>query len=94
MSVKIFEDQKTGEVVIQTTCLTVEDYLFDLAEALHAVSSIEGDGALRVQQTLQRAMPVAFKLAGYKADEVREQRTLVCGNVSPEHCRMLADGGK
>jgi hypothetical protein len=43
---------------------------------------------------LKNAMPIAFKLSGYKADEVMEQRTLVCGAISPVACEEVACAGR
>jgi hypothetical protein len=90
--VKIFEDEKTGEIVVWTSCLSVEEFLTDLAPAMAGLNG--GDRELRLNLTLRKALPIAFKLAGYKADEVNEQRTLYCGVVSPEHCTVISKGGR
>jgi len=92
--VKIFEDEKSGEVIVWTSCLTVPDFLTELAPAMGEAMKRKGDADLRINQVLQRAMPIAFKLSGYKADEVRESRTLTCGNVSPDGCNVIGKGGK
>lgn len=91
--VRILEDPKTGDVVVQTNCLNVQDYLVEMATAL-AHATKEGDRELRTYQCLQRAMPIAFKLAGYKSEEVSEWRTLVCGTVSPDYCTEIGRGGR
>jgi len=93
MSVSIYEDEKSSEIVVQSTAITVEDFMMDFAGALNNLIKAK-DPEFQCYQVLQKAMPIAFKLAGYKADEVREQRSLVCGNVSPEHCKVIGHGGK
>jgi len=80
-----------GEFVIQTTCLDADTYLFELAEALSgAMDKIAADDReTSILSILQNAMPLSYKLSGYKADGVSEQRTLVCGSVSPESCEHI-----
>lgn len=92
--VRIFEDPKTGEVVVQTTCLNVQDYLLEFASAMWGANQQKGDGEMRTFQVLQRGLPIAFKLAGYKAEDVSEARTLVCGSISPDHCQEIGRGGR
>lgn len=91
--VRIFKDNKTGDYIIQTTCLMPDDFVSELSEAL--TKSIDGDesGAV-VLGILTNALPIAYKLSGYKADTVSEQRTLVCGNMSPDSCEVIATAGK
>lgn len=94
--VRIFCDKNGGgEFVIQTTCLDAEKFTEELAEALAAAMPSASDGPeLAAYGILKNAMPIAFKLAGYKADTVAEQRTLVCGTVSPENCQVVSSAGK
>lgn len=92
MSVRILEDAKTGEVVVWTSCLTATDFVSELASAL--VRATAADEELLIGQALVRAMPIMFKLSGYKADEVVEQRTLYCGVVSPDNCTVIGKAGK
>jgi hypothetical protein len=92
MSVNIFEDTKTSEIVIQTTCLDMRSFVTSLADAISTIVLNTPDVAVTMEQIMLRSMPIAFKLSGYKADEVREERTLVCGNVSPENCKIIAHG--
>lgn len=90
--VRIFRDGSS--YMVQTTCLEVGDFVKQLAEALAAIeASNEVDTALAMAAVLDLAMPIAFKLAGYKADNVNEQRTLVCGVVSPAESKMVATSG-
>jgi hypothetical protein len=81
-----------GEFVVQSNCLDAQTYLVELAEALAGAlraDSIKGEEDYAALGILQNAVPIMFKLCGYKADEVREQRTLVCGTVSPEQCEHV-----
>ena len=94
--VRIFRDKTTGDFVVQTTCLTPDVFLSELAEVL-AVTLVASkkDGAdLVALGILQNAMPIAYKLSGYKADEVSEQRTLVCGRASPASSDLIATAGR
>jgi hypothetical protein len=97
--VRIFADA-SGEFVVQTTALDVDSFISELAEALHAVmtqgdvATISADGGLTAMGVLKNAMPIAYKLSGYKADTVVESRTLVCGTVSPNNCKVLASAGR
>lgn len=91
----IFKDLQSGEYVIQTTCLTPEHFITDLAEALsEVVSKSVGDGGLAALGVLQNAIPIAFKLTGYKAETVSEQRTLMCGLASPVSSDVIATAGR
>lgn len=92
--VRIFKD-KSGEFLVQTTCLDVDGFISDFAEALSdALGKSNGDADLIALGALQNAMPIAFKLAGYKADTVAEQRTLVCGRASPSDADLLVTAGR
>jgi hypothetical protein len=92
--VRIFSDQHTGEYVIQTTALDADTFVGELAEALHTATAKADDGGLAAMGILKNAMPIAFKLSGYKAENVIEQRTLVCGNVSPNACQVVSSAGR
>jgi hypothetical protein len=94
MSVRIFKDKTTGDYAVQTTCLNAEVYVMELSEALNDALRHENDGAVAAYGILKNAMPIAFKLTGYKADEVSEQRTLLCGNVSPADSDMVSSAGR
>jgi hypothetical protein len=92
--VRIFKDQ-SGEFLVQTTCLDVDAFISDLAEALsETLSSAKEGGDLIALGVLTNAMPIAFKLSGYKAETVSEQRTLVCGRASPAESDLVATGGR
>ncbi len=93
--VRIFLDKQSGEYVVQTTCLEADAFLSDLAEALaEVVAKSNGEGALAALGVLTNAMPIAFKLSGYKAEGVSEQRTLVCGTALPASSDVVATAGR
>jgi len=93
--VRIFVDKKgSGDIVVQTTALDTDQYLSELAEAMHHAVMQANDDGFTALQIMKVAMPIAFKLSGYKADLVAEQRTLVCGYVSPENCDVLTTTGR
>ena len=90
--IRIFKDKQTGEHVIQTTCLDVDSFTAELAEAVsNAINKGDAEIALSI---LTNSMPIAFKLAGYKAENVTEQRTLLCGALSPLACELVSEAGK
>lgn len=93
--VRIFKDNKSGEFVVQTTCLDADSFISDLSEALaQVVEKSNGEGALSALGILTVAMPIAFKLSGYKADTVSEQRTLICGTALPASSDVVATAGR
>lgn len=92
---RIYADTKgTGDFVIQTTCLDVDSFISELAEALDEAVKKSNDGGVSALGILKNAMPIAYKLSGYKAENVQEQRTLVCGTVSPNSCEVIASAGR
>lgn len=93
--VRIFSDTNgTGEFVVQTTATDADTFISELAEALAKATSGANDDGLMCMGILKNAMPIAFKLSGYKADGVSEQRTLVCGAISPSSCEVLSSAGR
>jgi hypothetical protein len=93
--VRIFSDsQGTGEFVIQTTCLDADTFIAELAEAMDAAIAKANDNGISALGILKNAMPIAYKLSGYKAELVQEQRTLVCGNISPNACEVISSAGR
>lgn len=93
--VRIFQDKQTGEFVVQTTCLDPDAFIADLSEALaEVVKKSNGDAAIAALGVLQNAMPIAYKLSGYKAETVVEQRTLVCGKAMPTSSDIVATAGR
>lgn len=95
--VRIFRDgaNGSGRFAIQTSCLDVDAFLADLAEALAiAIKDAKEGEDVAILGVLTQAMPIAFKLSGYKADEVQEQRVLLCGSISPSQSQLLASAGR
>lgn len=93
--VRIFADVAgSGEFVIQTTAIDTDTFISELSEALAKATATVNDDGLTCMGILKNAMPIAFKLAGYKAETVSEQRTLVCGTVSPNACEVVASAGR
>jgi len=93
--VRIFSDSDgSGDFVVQTTCLDTDTFLTEFAEAFDAAVVKANDGGLTAMGILKSAMPIAYKLSGYKADSVQEQRTLVCGTVSPNSCEVISSAGR
>jgi len=93
--VRIFADKAgSGEFIVQTTAVDVDTFISELAEAFSAAMTNTEDSEIASFGILKNAMPIAFKLAGYKAEAVSEQRTLVCGFISPETCEVLASAGR
>jgi hypothetical protein len=93
--VRIFSDVNgTGDFVVQTTCLDADTFLSEFAEAFDAAVVKANDGGITAMGVLRNAMPIAYKLSGYKAENVQEQRTLVCGNISPTSCEVVASAGR
>ena len=93
--VRIFSDVNgNGDFVVQTTCLDADTFLSEFAEAFDAAVVKANDGGITAMGVLRNAMPIAYKLSGYKAENVQEQRTLVCGNISPNSCEVVASAGR
>lgn len=85
--IKIFKDKGNGQCMVQTNCLSADEFTMSLAEALGALN---GQGtASDFLEILSVAMPIAYKLSGYKADTVREERSLACGIISPSASALL-----
>ena len=84
--IEVFTDANKKEVLVHSSCVTPEDFLLDLAAVL---AKLERGNSGLMLNVLQSAMPIAFKLSGYKADEVRETRTLTCGQVMPTSKQLL-----
>lgn len=93
--VRIFSDVNgTGDFVIQTTAIDADTFITELAEAMDIALKKTNDGGLSALGILKNAMPIAYKLSGYKAETVQEQRTLVCGNISPTSCEVISSAGR
>lgn len=89
--IRVFTDGK-GNYAVQTTCLDTETFVADLAEVIAEMK--ESDGGISVLGVLSQAMPIAFKLSGYKAELVQEHRTLYCGAIAPHDSQLVSTVGK
>ena len=86
---------KNGNYCIRTSCLTTDDFVADLSEAIGTIAKeSDGDVSPAIMGVLSQAMPIAFKLSGYKAETVQEQRTLVCGSVLSHESDLIATAGR
>jgi len=74
--------------------LDPDSFMTELAEAMDAAVVKNNDSGLTALGILKNAMPIAYKLSGYKAENVQEQRTLVCGKMSPHSCEVVASAGR
>ena len=92
--VKIFKDKNTGDFVLQTTAIDTDAFMAELAEAMDSAIKSSDDDGISALGILKNAMPIAYKLSGYKAENVKEQRTLVCGNISPHACEVVSSAGR
>lgn len=88
--VRIYKDKLSGEYLVQTSCLDPAAFIADLSEAIAEMPVSAED----IYGVLQNAMPIAYKLSGYKADNVQEHRTLICGVASPSSADVVAAAGK
>ncbi len=75
--VRIFRDEN-GKTGIQTTCITAEDFIAELASKLNVlIPQLEDEEALG--RWLRQSFEVVAKLKGYKSD-VQEERVLYSGD--------------
>ena len=80
-----------GEFVIETNLTSLDTFKSELSGAiLAAISELEGDDEFTMTGILEKAFPIAFKLSGYKAESVHEQKILLCGHSSPSECDLIA----
>jgi hypothetical protein len=94
MTVSLYTSTASGkkEVVVQTNAQSLDLFIAGLADALNeAVSKVSPDDHAEMLASIFRnAFPVAFAIAGYKAEKVVESRTLSCGAAAPEKSSLLA----
>ncbi len=94
MTVSLYISTASGkqEIVVQTNAQSLDLYITGLADAMDAAigqMDASGRGAL-LASLLRNALPVAFSIAGYKAERVSESRMLVCGAAAPGESNLLA----
>ena len=81
-----------GEFVIVTDASNLDSFRTDLATALvAALDKFEGDDFFTANGILVNAIPIMFKLAGYKADEVHEVKHITCGHSQPAECSLITE---
>ena len=94
MTVSLYASAATGkrEIVVQTNAQSLELFIVGLADALDAAID-QNSGQQRPEflaSLLRNAIPVAFAIAGYKAERVSETRMLSCGTAAPGESNLLA----
>jgi hypothetical protein len=91
--IRIFKDKHNeANYVVQSTCIDSDAFIAELSESLVQLTKTNDDYA--IFSVMKVAVPILFKLSGYKADEVREERMMLCGNVAPENCDVIASSGR
>lgn len=94
MTVSLYSSAATGkrEVVVQTNAQSLELFIVGLADAMDAAITqhTEESRAEFLASLLRNAFPVAFAIAGYKAERVSETRMLSCGAADPGASNLLA----
>jgi hypothetical protein len=94
MTVSLYMSTASGkrEVVVQTNAQSLDLFIAGLADAVDAAmdSLPSNDRAELLAGLFRNAFPVAFAIAGYKADKVTESRMLICGAAAPDKSSLLA----
>jgi len=94
MTVSLYTSTASGkkDVVVQTNAQSLDLFIAGLADAVAgAMDKVSGDDRPEILAAVFRnAFPVAFAIAGYKAEKVVESRTLSCGAAAPEESSLLA----
>jgi hypothetical protein len=99
MTVSLYKSMASGtyEVVVQTNAQSLDVFIVGLSDALHAALVHEAsapnasdNSQAMISAILKNAFPVAFAIAGYKAEKVSESKLLTCGFASPDASELLA----
>ena len=94
MTVSLYSSTATGkqEIVVQTNAQSLDIFVTGLSDALDsAIVNMETNKRAEIiASILRNAFPLAFAIAGYKADRVSETRMLVCGASNPGESNLLA----
>lgn len=80
-----------GEIGVLTTTHDVDEFVSGLAIATAKhLKDNPGDVESAMRWIFKNAMPIAFKLAGYKAEQVVERHVLMCGSGAPSADDIIA----
>lgn len=83
-----------GELGVLTTAHELEDFIIGLASASSKFIHRRQNSADQLERDLlwifKNSFPLAFKLAGYKADQVVERHVLMCGSNAPSADDIVA----
>lgn len=93
MTVSLYRSTASGtnEIVVQTNAQSLDVFISGLADALDAALSAHPEHRQQtIAATLKNAFPVAFAIAGYKAEKVSESKLLTCGFASPDSSELVA----
>ena len=96
MTVSLYESTASGarEIVVQTNAQSLDVFINGLSDALHSAlmskASASESSAWVIAATLKNAFPVAFAIAGYKAEKVSESKLLTCGVALLDASELLS----
>lgn len=93
MTVSLYKSTASGaqEIVVQTNAQSLDVFISGLSDALgRALQDVPENSAAVIAATLKNAFPIAFSIAGYKAEKVSESKLLTCGFASPDASELVA----
>ena len=93
MTVRLYQSTANDvrDIVVQTNAQSLDVFVAGLSDALDSALRLDPDlAAATIAATLKNAFPVAFAIAGYKADKVSESKLLTCGFASPDASELVA----
>ena len=93
MTVSLYKSTAGGthEIVVQTNAQSLDVFISGLSDALDSAVKLEPEHAAQtISCTLRNAIPIAFAIAGYKADKVSESKLMTCGFASPDASELVA----
>lgn len=94
VTVSLYKSTASGvpEVVVQTNAQTLDVFVTGLADALSSALANDSDAERTklIAATLRNAFPVAFAIAGYKAEKVAETKLLTCGQAALDAAELIA----
>lgn len=89
--IRIYRVSNNGERIVETNALTFDDFVAHCPTAvLRALEATAGDEEYTLDYVLPALFELAFKLKGYKASSVQEQRVLLSGSVWPAEDDLIA----